>query len=143
MLHLPDVHARVDRFATYSVMVRGYTENLVIRHTLVIKCIIFYRDHLWTHALNKWYIICTYVVTWGVCLCSILQESCCLCSIVQESCVVYLVYYRSHVLFVCFFLVFSLLFSMLYSHVYHVLYIQELHALHATDKIIYIPVGCC
>ena len=46
MLHLPDVHARVDAFAAYNGMVRGYTENLVIRHTLVIKCIIFYRDHL-------------------------------------------------------------------------------------------------
>ena len=35
--YLPNVYARVDAFAAYIGMVRGYTENLVIRHTLVIK----------------------------------------------------------------------------------------------------------
>ena len=31
VLHLPDVHARVDTFDAYNGMVRGYMENLVIR----------------------------------------------------------------------------------------------------------------
>ena len=43
---LLDVYARADAFAAYNRMIRGYTENLVIRHTLVIKRIIFCRDHL-------------------------------------------------------------------------------------------------
>ena len=43
---LPDVHAQVDAFDAYNRMIRGYTENLVIRHTLIIKSIIFCSDHL-------------------------------------------------------------------------------------------------
>ena len=43
---LLNVHARVDTFAAYKGMIRGYTDNLVIRHTLVIKSILFCRDHL-------------------------------------------------------------------------------------------------
>ena len=60
VLHLPDIHACVDAFATYNTMVRGYTKNLVVRRTLVIKLIIFCLDHLYAHALNKrvlWYFI--------------------------------------------------------------------------------------
>ena len=38
---LIDVNARVDMFATYNGMIQGYTENLVVRCTLFIKCIIF------------------------------------------------------------------------------------------------------
>ena len=48
VLRLPDVHARVDAFAAYNGMVREYMENLVIRHTLVIKCILSCCDHLRT-----------------------------------------------------------------------------------------------
>ena len=36
---LLDIHTRVDTFAVYNGMIRGYTENLVIKLTLVIKCI--------------------------------------------------------------------------------------------------------
>ena len=36
VLHLPNVHAHVDTFAEYNIMVQGYTENPVIRRTLVI-----------------------------------------------------------------------------------------------------------
>ena len=43
---LPDVHSRTDAFAAYNGMIRGYTENLVIRCTLVINRIIFCHDHL-------------------------------------------------------------------------------------------------
>ena len=32
---LLDVHARIDTFAAYNRMIRGYTENTVIRRTLV------------------------------------------------------------------------------------------------------------
>ena len=46
VLCLPDVHVHVDAFAAYNGMVRGYTENLVIRHTLIIKCIISCCNHL-------------------------------------------------------------------------------------------------
>ena len=48
-----EVHARVDALAAESGMIQGYMENLVIRHTLVIKCIIFCRNHIYAHALNK------------------------------------------------------------------------------------------
>ena len=43
---LLDVHARADVFAAYNGMIQGYTENLVIRHTLVVKHINFCSDHL-------------------------------------------------------------------------------------------------
>ena len=43
---LLDVHARVDALAANNGIIRGYTENLGIRCKLVIKCIIFYCDHL-------------------------------------------------------------------------------------------------
>ena len=43
---LLDVHARTDTFAAYNGMIRGYTDNFVIRRTLVVKRIIFCRDHL-------------------------------------------------------------------------------------------------
>ena len=43
---LLDTHARVYAFAMYNGIIRGYTENLVIRRTLVIKRISFFRDHL-------------------------------------------------------------------------------------------------
>ena len=46
VLHLSDACACVDEFAAYNRMVRGYLENLVIRHTLVIKHILFCCDHL-------------------------------------------------------------------------------------------------
>ena len=42
VLHLSDVHAHVDAFAAFNGMVQGYSENLVIRRTLVIKRAIFY-----------------------------------------------------------------------------------------------------
>ena len=42
----PDIHAHVDTFAVYNGMVREYTENLIIRRILVVKCIIFCWDHL-------------------------------------------------------------------------------------------------
>ena len=53
VLCFPNIHAHVDVFVTYNGMVRGYTENLVIRRTLIIKCIIFCCDHLLAHVLNK------------------------------------------------------------------------------------------
>ena len=34
VLHLPDVHARIDAFAAHNGIVRGYTENLVITATI-------------------------------------------------------------------------------------------------------------
>ena len=43
---LLDVHARADAFAVYNRVIRGYTENLVIRRTLFIERMIFYHDHL-------------------------------------------------------------------------------------------------
>ena len=43
---LLDVHARTDAFAAYNGMIPGYTENFVIRRTLVIKRIVFCCDHL-------------------------------------------------------------------------------------------------
>ena len=56
-----DVHARADAFATYNGMIRGYTENLVIRCTLVIKCIIsaatIYRHMRLTSGLYGMYTI--------------------------------------------------------------------------------------
>ena len=55
VLHLPDVHTRVDEFAAYNGVVRGYTENLVIRCTLIIKrkfsAVTIYRH---THS-TSWY----------------------------------------------------------------------------------------
>ena len=50
---LLDVHVRVDAFATYNEMIRGYTGNLIIRRTLVIKYILFFRDNLEVHVPNK------------------------------------------------------------------------------------------
>ena len=50
---LLDVHAHSDVFATYNKMVRGYTENLNIRRTIVIKRIIFCPNNLEAYALNK------------------------------------------------------------------------------------------
>ena len=46
VLHLPDVHTRIDAFTAYNVTVQGYTENLVNRCTFIIKRIIFCRDNL-------------------------------------------------------------------------------------------------
>ena len=46
VLRLPDIHTHVDAFAAYNRMVQGYTENLIIRRTLVVKRIIFCCDHL-------------------------------------------------------------------------------------------------
>ena len=48
------VHARVGVFAAYNGMIRGYTENLVIRCTSAIRRIIFCHAHLLVHTLNKW-----------------------------------------------------------------------------------------
>ena len=52
---LLDVHTHSDVFATYmyNKMVRGYTENLVIRRTIFIKSIIFCPNNLEAYALNK------------------------------------------------------------------------------------------
>ena len=53
LICLLDVYACVEAFATYDGMIRGYTENLIIRYTLVIKHIIFCCDYLGAHVLNK------------------------------------------------------------------------------------------
>ena len=46
VLRLPDIHPHVDKFVAYNGMVLGYTENLFITCTLIIKHLISYRDHL-------------------------------------------------------------------------------------------------
>ena len=43
---LLDVHAHVNVLAANNGMIQGYMENLVTRRILVIKRIIFFRDHL-------------------------------------------------------------------------------------------------
>ena len=63
---LLDIHAHIDGFASYNGMIRGYTENLVIRCKLVIKRIIFCRDHLSVQALNKRFL--RYCITWSTCI---------------------------------------------------------------------------
>ena len=40
------IHARIDVLAVNNETIRGYTDNLIITRTLVIKRIIFYRNYL-------------------------------------------------------------------------------------------------
>ena len=46
VLHLPDAQVCIDSFVAHNKIVRKYTKNLVIRHTLIIRCIIFCLNHL-------------------------------------------------------------------------------------------------
>ena len=63
---LPDDHTQADADAAYNEMVQRYTENLVIRGTLVIKRIIFCSDHLQAHVFNKQVLLYLYLWAWDM-----------------------------------------------------------------------------